>query len=72
MAMPGAELIEDPFGDMAVDPDEPVEEMTVQVIASVPSIDELHQAIAGWEEEMAKPASVGVAARRTAAATLVT
>jgi hypothetical protein len=59
MAMPGAELIEDPFGDMAVDPDEPIEEMTVEIIASVPSTDELHEAITGWEEQMAQPNSIG-------------
>jgi len=57
MAMPGAEMIEDPFGDIAVDQDEPVEDLTVEVIAVVPTTDELHQAIAGWEQEMTKPAS---------------
>jgi hypothetical protein len=58
MAMPGAEMIEDPFGDIAVDQDEPIEDLTVEVIAVVPTTDELHQAIAGWEQEMTKPASV--------------
>ena len=56
MAMPSPDLIEDPFGDMAVD-SEPVEDLTVEVIAVVPTTDELHQAIAGWEQEMTKPAS---------------
>jgi hypothetical protein len=58
MAMPSAEMIEDPFGDIAVDQNEPIEDLTVEVIAVVPTLDELHAAIAGWEEEMTKPASV--------------
>jgi len=58
MAMPDAEMIEDPFGDIAVDTDEPVEELTVEVIAVVPSVDELHQAISGWEQEMTKSNSL--------------
>jgi hypothetical protein len=58
MAMPGAEMIEDPFGDIAVDQNEPIEDLTVEVIAVVPTTDELHQAIAGWEGEMTKPGSV--------------
>ena len=58
MAMPDAEMIEDPFGDIAVDPEEPVEELTVEVIARVKTLDELHQALAGWEDEMGKPNSV--------------
>lgn len=57
MAMPSPDMIEDPFGDMAVD-SEPVEDLTVEIIAVVPTLDELHQAIAGWEQEMEKPASV--------------
>jgi hypothetical protein len=58
MAMPGAELIEDGFGDIAVDPEEPVDELTVEVLAMVPTVDEVHGAIAGWEGEMGKPDSV--------------
>lgn len=58
MAMPSAEMIEDPFGDIAVDKDEPIEDLTVEVIAVVPTTEELHQAIAGWEQEMAKQASL--------------
>jgi hypothetical protein len=58
MAMPGAEMIEDPFGDIAVDQNEPIGDLTVEVIAVVPTIDELHAAIAGWEQEMTKPGSV--------------
>jgi hypothetical protein len=58
MAMPDAEIIEDPFGDMAVDSDEPVEELTVEVLASVPTVDVLHDALRGWEEEMLKPSSL--------------
>jgi len=56
MAMPSPELIEDPFGDMAVD-SEPVEELTVKVIAVVPTLDEVHQTILGWEHEMQAPGS---------------
>lgn len=58
MAMPGAELIEDPFGDIAVDPEEPVDELTVELVASVPTVDEVHQALQGWEDEVASPNSV--------------
>ena len=58
MAMPDAEMIEDPFGDIAVDSEEPLEDLTVEVIAVVPTTDELHQAISGWEQEMAKPTSL--------------
>jgi hypothetical protein len=58
MAMPDAEMIEDPFGDMAVDPDEPVEDLTVEVIAAVATTDELHQTIQGWEQEIEKPNSL--------------
>jgi hypothetical protein len=64
MAMPDAEAIEDPFGDIAVDQDEPIEELTVEVIAVVPTVDELHEAISGWEQEMAKPNSVAWARDR--------
>ena len=58
MAMPGAELIEDPFGDIAVDPEEPVDELTVELVSSVPTVDEVHQALQGWEDEVASPNSV--------------
>jgi hypothetical protein len=58
MAMPDAEMIEDPFGDIAVDTDEPVDELTVQVLAVVPTADALHEMIRGWEEEMDKPNSL--------------
>ena len=58
MAMPDAEMIEDPFGDIAVDTDEPLDELTVKVLAVVPTADALHESIRGWEEEMAKPNSL--------------
>lgn len=57
MAMPSPDLIEDPFGDMAVD-SEPVEDLTVEVIAVVPTLDEVHKTILGWEHEMQEAASV--------------
>jgi hypothetical protein len=57
MAMPDAEMIEDPFGDIAVDQNEPIEDLTVEVIAVVPTVDELHKALAGWEQEMTEPSS---------------
>jgi hypothetical protein len=58
MAMPGAEMIEDPFGDIAVDQNEPIGDLLVEVIAVVPTTDALHEALVGWEQEMTKPASV--------------
>jgi hypothetical protein len=58
MAMPDAEMIEDPFGDMVVDTNEPFEALQVEVLARVPTSDELHQALTGWEQEMLKPHSV--------------
>jgi hypothetical protein len=58
MAMPYAELIEDPFGDMAVDENEPIEELTVEILAVVPTADALHQALEGWQQEMANPSSL--------------
>ena len=57
MAAPDAEAIEDGFGDIAVD-DEPIEGLTVEVVAVVPGTDEVHAALAGWQDEMQKPASV--------------
>jgi hypothetical protein len=56
MSAPEAELIEDPFGDIAVD-NEPVEDLDVEVIAVVPTADLLHQALSGWEAKMPTPAS---------------
>ena len=49
MAAPDPEVIEDAFGDIAVD-DDAVEELTVEVIAVVPGVDELHAALSGWED----------------------
>jgi hypothetical protein len=57
MSAPDTEMIEDPFGDIAVQ-HEPVDALTVDVIARVPSSDELHRALAGWEDAMATPSSV--------------
>ena len=64
MATPDAEIAEDAFGDMTVDENEPIDELTVEVIAMVPSVDELHQAIGGWEAEMLKPGSIDWLRRR--------
>lgn len=57
MSAPDAELLEDPFGDIAVD-SEPVEALTIDVIAVVPSAEALHRALEGWEDAMQKPSSV--------------
>jgi hypothetical protein len=57
MSAPDTEMIEDPFGDIAVE-SEPVEALTVDVLAIVPTADELHRALAGWEDAMAQPSSV--------------
>jgi hypothetical protein len=57
MSAPDTEMIEDPFGDIAVQ-HEPVTALTVDVIAHVPSADELHLALEGWEDAMAAPSSV--------------
>jgi hypothetical protein len=43
---------------MVVDTDEPFEALQVEVVARVPTTDELHQALTGWEQEMLKPRSV--------------
>jgi hypothetical protein len=58
MAMPDAEMVEDPFGDIAVDTNEPIEDLTVEVIAVVASVDQLHQALSGWEAQMSAPNSL--------------
>jgi hypothetical protein len=57
MSAPDTEMIEDPFGDIAVQ-HEPVEALIVDVIAHVPSTDELHRALSGWEDAMQTPSSV--------------
>jgi hypothetical protein len=57
MAAPDAESYEDPFGDIATIP-EPIEELAVEIVAVVPNVDELHQALQGWETAMAAPGSV--------------
>jgi len=66
MAAPDVEIIEDGFGDMAVD-DEPVDALTVEILAVIPTVDELHAALSGWEGEVGKPGSLDwVRARVTA------
>jgi hypothetical protein len=57
MSAPDTKLLEDAFGDIAVDP-EPVEALAVDVIAVVPTPEALHQALAGWEDAMQGPSSV--------------
>ena len=57
MAAPEAEALEDPFGDIAVD-QEPVEALTVEVIAVVPSTAVLHESLAGWQGEIERPGSL--------------
>ena len=57
MASPEGDTYEDPFGDMAVMP-EPIEALAVEVLAVIPTTDELHSALAGWQDEMTKPNSI--------------
>ena len=57
MSAPDTELIvADPFGDVAVG-SEPVEALTVDVLATVPTADDLHRLLMGWEDAMTRPAS---------------
>ncbi len=57
MAAPLANANEDPFGDVAVDR-EPVSVLTVDVVAHLDTIDDVHRVLAGWQDEMAKPDSI--------------
>jgi hypothetical protein len=57
MAAPDAETYEDPFGDMANLP-EPIGELAVEILAVIATPDELHRALAGWEDAMSTPGSV--------------
>jgi hypothetical protein len=57
MAAPDAESYEDPFGDIVTNPEQ-VEELDVDILAVVPSVDELHRALQGWESAMTTPGSV--------------
>jgi hypothetical protein len=51
MAAPDAEVFEDTFGDTGTLP-EPVEALAVEILAVVPTVDELHQLLHGWEDAM--------------------
>jgi len=57
MSAPEAEIYEDPFGDM-VSMKEPADALTVEVLAVVPTADELHQLLDGWQDAMANPSSL--------------
>jgi hypothetical protein len=57
MAAPDAESYEDPFGDTAALP-EPIEGLTVEIVAVVPSVDDMHRTLQGWETAMTAPGSV--------------
>lgn len=57
MAAPEGEVYEDPFGDMGVMP-ERVEALTVEVMAIVPTADEVHQLLDGWQDAMSAPNSL--------------
>jgi hypothetical protein len=57
MAAPDAETYEDPFGDTVALP-EPIEGLAVEIVAVVPTVDELHQSLQGWETAMTDPGSV--------------
>lgn len=57
MTAPDTEMLEDGFGDIRVD-QEPVDALTVEVIASIPGVDDVHLALSGWEDEVGKPGSL--------------
>ncbi|HLK45694.1 MAG TPA: hypothetical protein VKT18_06875 [Acidimicrobiales bacterium] len=57
MAAPVGEVGEDVFGDTAVMP-EPVSVLTVEVLAVIPTVDEVHEALAGWQDHMSSPDSI--------------
>ncbi len=57
MAAPEGEVYEDPFGDMGVMPEQ-VGALTVEVLAVVPTTDEVHQLLDGWQDAMSRPASL--------------
>lgn len=57
---------EDPFGDIHVQTNEkaPITGMTVVVIAHIETHDQLHEVMAGWQDSMNAPNSVGWLAGR--------
>ena len=57
MLEPDALVNEDLFGDFLVN-EEPTEDLTVVVIAQVPTLDALEKALEGWEEAMTQPNSL--------------
>jgi hypothetical protein len=57
MAAPDADALEDGFGDIVVDSSEPVEGLTVQVVAVIPTTDDLHRVLDGWQDAMSSPSS---------------
>jgi hypothetical protein len=59
MAAPSAPLLEDPFGDMVVDDaKEPMSDLAVEIIAVVPTVDDVHRLLTGWQHEMEQPSSL--------------
>jgi hypothetical protein len=52
---------EDPFGGVHVEAFKDADEkkMIVRVVATIATVDQLHQIITGWEEKMAEPNSIG-------------
>lgn len=56
MSSPDADVLEEPFGEIRLH--EGVGELAVEVLAVVPTLDDVHRALAGWEEAMATPHSV--------------
>ncbi len=57
MSSPDADVVEEPFGELILH--EGVGELTVEVLATVPTLDEVHQALSGWEQAMGTPNSLG-------------
>lgn len=57
MAAPDADALEDGFGDIVVDSAEPVDGLTVQIVAVIPSTEDLHRALEGWQAAMSAPSS---------------
>ena len=67
MSAPEGEAYEDPFGDIGVMPEQ-VAALRVEVLGTMPSVDDVHQALAGWEQAMGQPDSVGWLRERVAGA----
>lgn len=57
MAAPVAEVYEDTFGDTGVIPEQ-VDELSVEILGIVPTTDEMHTLLEGWQSAMSTRGSV--------------